>query len=79
MCDLTTLCVCVYLCLLLHPTGVGEPPAQEPLHRGGTVSRSAQVPGEVQNVRTHQRSLRPLQLPVLAPTHGQFHASGDHW
>ena len=58
---------------------MGKPPAQEPLHRRGPVPRAAQVPGEVQDLWTHQCALRPLQLPVPAPAHGQLHAPGDHW
>lgn len=66
-------CVCVST-----GTGVGEPPAEEPLHRGRPLPWPAQVPGEVQDVRTHQCPLRPLQLPVPASAHGQLNAPGDH-
>lgn len=43
--------------LCVHITGLGEPSASEPLHRGGSVSWSTQIPGEVQDMRTHQCSV----------------------
>jgi hypothetical protein len=58
--------------------GVGKPRLAQQEHHRRPVPRAAQVQGDLRGLRTREREIRPVQLPVLAAADGELRSPHSH-